>query len=80
MSDTPSLLAALAQWLDDAEAQHEPDARLWGRVAKVDDEAGDAIAELMTTPGRTRVEHPRRTVERTRITRGIAYVRDLARI
>ncbi len=48
-----SNLALLSRWIDDhpANAARDPEARLWGRVAKVSEEAGEAIAALITYTG-----------------------------
>lgn len=48
---TPSLLAALSRWLDDAQGDRDPEAVMWGRVAKVSEEAGEAIAALIGATG-----------------------------
>lgn len=48
---TPALLAALSRWLDEAQGDRDPEAVMWGRVAKVSEEAGEAIAALIGATG-----------------------------
>jgi hypothetical protein len=45
--------ARLSQWVDDAPANkaRDPEAQLWGRVAKVTEEAGEAVAALISATG-----------------------------
>jgi len=48
---TPALLAYLSRWLDESQGDRDADAVLWGRVAKVNEGAGEAIAALIGTTG-----------------------------
>lgn len=56
-------LAALSAWIDTHPANQDRDreARLWGRVAKVCEEAGEAIAALIGVTG----QNPRKGVTHT---------------
>ncbi|GGU16755.1 MazG-like family protein [Nocardioides albus] len=55
---TPALLAYLSRWLDESQGDRDAEAVLWGRVAKVGEEAGEAIAALI---GATE-QGPRRSI------------------
>lgn len=44
-------IAWLSQWVDDANAHRDPEARTWGRVAKITEEAGEAIEALIAATG-----------------------------
>ncbi|EGD41333.1 hypothetical protein NBCG_04330 [Nocardioidaceae bacterium Broad-1] len=48
---TPALLAYLSRWLDESQGDRDAEAVLWGRVAKVSEEAGEAIAALVGATG-----------------------------
>jgi hypothetical protein len=48
---TPALLAYLSRWLDESQGDRDAEAVLWGRVAKVSEEAGEAIASLIGATG-----------------------------
>ncbi|MER7559425.1 MazG-like family protein [Nocardioides sp. NPDC126508] len=48
---TPALLAYLSRWLDESQGDRDAEAVLWGRVAKVSEGAGEAIAALIGTTG-----------------------------
>lgn len=48
---TPALLAYLSRWLDESQGDRDAEAVLWGRVAKVSEEAGEAIATLIGATG-----------------------------
>lgn len=48
---TPALLAYLSRWLDESQGDRDAEAVLWGRVAKVSEEAGEAIAALIGATG-----------------------------
>lgn len=48
---TPALLAYLSRWLDESQGDRDAEAVLWGRVAKVTEEAGEAIATLIGAAG-----------------------------
>ncbi|MFB7500401.1 MazG-like family protein [Streptomyces sp. NPDC056161] len=52
-ADTNTLLVAVSQWIDSAPANRAraPEALLWGRVAKVSEEAGETIAALVGALG-----------------------------
>ena len=56
-------LAALSAWIDTSTANQarDPEARLWGRVAKIGEEAGEAIAALIGATG----QNPRKGVTHT---------------
>jgi NTP pyrophosphatase (non-canonical NTP hydrolase) len=56
-------LAALSIWVDTSGPNwaRDPEARLWGRVAKVAEEAGEAIAALIGATG----QNPRKGVTHT---------------
>ena len=55
---TARKLAALSKWVDAANAHRDPEAILWGRVAKVSEECGEAIAALIGATG----QNPRKGV------------------
>ena len=57
---TGQRLAAISAWVDDhpANATRDPEAQLWGRVAKIQEEAGEAIAALIGVTG----QNPRKGV------------------
>jgi NTP pyrophosphatase (non-canonical NTP hydrolase) len=62
-------LVALSRWIDDAPQNRarDPEARLWGRVAKVAEEAGEVTAALIGMTGqnpRKGVTHARTDVEK----------------
>jgi NTP pyrophosphatase (non-canonical NTP hydrolase) len=63
IQDTASQLAALSQWIDTspANAARDPEAALWGRVAKVGEEHGEVIAALVGATG----QNPRKGVTHT---------------
>ncbi|SDK63427.1 hypothetical protein SAMN05428985_10518 [Nocardioides sp. YR527] len=48
---TPALLAYLSRWLDEPQGDRDAEAVLWGRVAKVSEEAGEAISALIGATG-----------------------------
>ena len=48
---TPALLAFLSRWLDESQGDRDAEAVLWGRVAKVTEEAGEAIAAIIGATG-----------------------------
>ena len=58
---TPALLAYLSRWLDESEGDRDAEAVLWGRVAKVSEEAGEAIAALIGATG----QNPRKGITHT---------------
>lgn len=53
MSDLGSYLAITSTWIDTSElnAKRDPEAQLWGRVAKVAEESGEAIQALIAVTG-----------------------------
>ncbi|MER6969898.1 MazG-like family protein [Nocardioides sp. NPDC000445] len=55
---TPALLAYLSRWLDESQGDRDAEAVLWGRVAKVSEEAGEAIAALIGATG----QNPRKGI------------------
>lgn len=57
-------VAALSAWIDDAPANkaREPEARAWGRLAKVAEEAGEVIAAYIGMTG----QNPRKGCTHTR--------------
>lgn len=44
-------IAALSRWIDAGQGDRDPEAILWGRVSKVTEEAGEAIAALIGATG-----------------------------
>ncbi len=44
-------IAGLSRWVDEANADRDPEARTWGRVSKVAEECGEAIAALIAVTG-----------------------------
>lgn len=54
-------IAALSQWIDDGNAGRDPEAILWGRVAKLAEESGEAVAALIGMTG----QNPRKGVTHT---------------
>jgi len=58
--ETAAKLAALSEWIDTAPANatRDKEAALWGRVAKVGEEHGEAIAALIGATG----QNPRKGV------------------
>ena len=55
-------LRALSQWIDDGNAERDPEAILWGRVSKITEEAGEAIAALIGWTG----QNPRKGITHNR--------------
>ncbi|WP_329321616.1 MazG-like family protein [Streptomyces sp. NBC_01262] len=53
LTEASALLHAVSQWLDDAPANRARDreARTWGRVAKVSEEAGEVVSALIGATG-----------------------------
>ena len=61
------MLTALSKWVDAPNAHKDVEAQMWGRVAKVAEEAGEAISALIGATGqnpRKGVTHDIRDVER----------------
>lgn len=54
-------LAGLSEWIDAGNAHRDPEAILWGRVAKLTEEAGEATAALIGLTG----QNPRKGVTHT---------------
>jgi hypothetical protein len=54
-------VAALSEWIDKGNAHRDPEAILWGRVAKLTEEAGEAVAALIGMTG----QNPRKGVTHT---------------
>lgn len=44
-------IARLSKWIDAANAHRDPEARTWGRMAKVAEEAGEVITEMILRTG-----------------------------
>ena len=55
-------LMLLSQWVDDHNRHRDPEAILWGRVAKVGEEAGEVMTELAGVTG----QNPRKGVYSTK--------------
>ncbi|WP_210505724.1 MazG-like family protein [Naasia sp. SYSU D00057] len=51
-------LVALSEWIDAGNAHRDPEAQLWGRVAKIAEEHGEAVAALVGMTG----QNPRKGV------------------
>lgn len=51
MSNDGKALAALSQWVDDGNARRDPEARTWGRLAKVSEECGEVIQAWIGVTG-----------------------------
>src|SRR3954462_5759228 len=54
-------LVALSRWIDAGNAHRDPEAQLWGRVAKIAEEHGEAVAALIGLTG----QNPRKGVTHT---------------
>jgi hypothetical protein len=54
-------IAALSAWIDAFNADRDPEAQLWGRIAKIQEEAGETIAALIGLTG----GNPRKGVTHT---------------
>lgn len=48
---TAARLASLSQWIDEANAHRDAEARTWGRLAKVGEEFGELIAAYILFTG-----------------------------
>jgi hypothetical protein len=55
-------LVGLSEWIDAGNTHRDPEAVLWGRVAKLTEEAGEATAALIGWTG----QNPRKGVTHTR--------------
>jgi hypothetical protein len=66
MNPMPAQLAAISKWIDKSNSDKDPEAVLWGRVAKIGEEFGEVIEALI---GYTN-QNPRKG-----ITHGIEHVR-----
>lgn len=60
--NTSAALAALSLWIDTANVDHDPEARTWGRLAKITEEAGEVIAAYIGATG----QNPRKGVTHSR--------------
>jgi hypothetical protein len=58
MSATAQRLAALSEWIDASNADRDPEAITWGRIAKVSEECGEVIAAFIGATG----QNPRKGV------------------
>jgi hypothetical protein len=58
--ETAAMLAGLSRWIDEspANAARDPEAALWGRVAKVGEEHGETIEALIGATG----QNPRKGI------------------
>ena len=61
MSDVDDALVALSKWIDAGNAHRDPEAITWGRLAKVSEECGEAIAAYIGATG----QNPRKGVTHT---------------
>jgi hypothetical protein len=57
----PENLVALSRWIDAGNAHRDPEAQLWGRVAKIAEEHGEAVAALIGVTG----QNPRKGITHT---------------
>ncbi len=62
-TDTNALVRAMSRWIDGSPENRArtPEALLWGRVAKVAEESGEAVAALIGATG----QNPRKGVSAT---------------
>lgn len=58
---TAQHLADISSWLDEQNAHRDPEARTWGRLAKIAEEGGEVIANYIGATG----QNPRKGVTRT---------------
>ena len=56
--DTAHGIAALSRWIDDGNAQRDPEAATWARLAKITEEAGEVVAAHIGATG----QNPRKGV------------------
>jgi NTP pyrophosphatase (non-canonical NTP hydrolase) len=56
--DAAMQLVGLSEWIDAGNAHRDPEAVLWGRVAKLTEESGEAMAALIGATG----QNPRKGV------------------
>ena len=63
MTNLGAQLAELSRWIDEANSHRNPEAQLWGRVAKVSEETGEAIAALVGATG----QNPRKGFTHTTV-------------
>lgn len=61
MNDTALQLAEISRWIDDGNAHRDPEARTWGRLAKLAEETGEVIAAYIGATG----QNPRKGVTGT---------------
>lgn len=58
MNITSARIVALNEWLDEGNAHRNPEARTWGRLAKVSEECGEVIEAFIGVTG----QNPRKGV------------------
>lgn len=51
LEDISGTVYAVSDWIDAGNADRDPEALLWGRVGKVTEEAGEAVAALIVATG-----------------------------
>ncbi len=56
--DPGTLLVRLSEWIDAGNAHRDPEARTWGRIAKIGEECGEAIEAFLALTG----QNPRKGV------------------
>lgn len=61
MYDTARQLAELSRWIDDSNTHRDPEARTWGRIAKLAEETGEVVAAYIGATG----QNPRKGVTHT---------------
>lgn len=54
-------IKVLSDWLDEANAHRDPEARTWGRLAKLSEEAGEVIEAFIGVTG----QNPRKGTNRS---------------
>lgn len=54
-------LVALSEWIDAGNSERDPEAITWGRIAKINEEAGEVIAAYIGATG----QNPRKGVTHT---------------
>jgi hypothetical protein len=59
---TSDCLVSLSQWIDEGNAQRDPEAVTWGRLAKITEEAGEVIAAFIGATG----QNPRKGTTHSR--------------
>src|SRR3954463_7348051 len=61
LRDIADNVAALSRWIDEANEHRDPEARTWGRMAKLQEEAGEVIGAMIGWTG----QNPRKGVTNT---------------